>query len=485
MTSAARGQDPAPLIAGCLLFALVLFLPALLNDGDTLWQISTGAWILDHHAIPATDPFSFTAGGRRWFAHEWLAETVMALAYRAAGMAGIMALAAAATGLTATILMRHLRRYLPGIYALLFLVVALANAAPSMLARPHLLAWPCLILWCTGLLKARANRAAPSFWLLPVMLVWVNLHGSFMFGLLLPFAFLAEAAMESDLDRRRVIVAWSVFIAAAGAVALLNPEGVSGVLFPVTMLRMQSLALIGEWQPASFGSPHPLEFIILGGLAMGLSGAVKVPPMRLLVLLALVHGALAHARNGPLLGLVGALILAEPVGRSLSQAPTGMARQGRFLALAGVAIALAALVGRMLVPLDRDHSGAAFSGLMDRIPSELRSRPVLNEYSLGGHLIFTGVRPFIDSRADLYGDAFLDNYRKIAAPEPHTLDRALTDYAIAWTIFHADHPVVAALDRREGWRRLIAADGIVIHVHNDAPSPGSKTPRTVTILNSI
>ena len=83
--------------------ALVMFLPPILNDGDTLWQITTGNWILDHRAIPATDPFSFTAGDRPWFAHEWLAETIMAIAYRLAGMRGVMVLAAAATGLTAAI----------------------------------------------------------------------------------------------------------------------------------------------------------------------------------------------------------------------------------------------------------------------------------------------------------------------------------------------------------------------------------------------
>jgi hypothetical protein len=143
LPAVAHHLDPAPIIAFCLTFALVLFLPAVLNDGDTLWQIRTGEWILDHHAIPMIDPFSFTAGDRPWFAHEWLAETLMALVWRAAGMPGIMALAATATGLTAAILLHHLRRFLPGIHGILALIIALANAAPSMLARPHLLAWPC------------------------------------------------------------------------------------------------------------------------------------------------------------------------------------------------------------------------------------------------------------------------------------------------------------------------------------------------------
>ena len=154
--------DPAPVVAGCVMFALVLFLPQVLNDGDTLWQIRTGEWILDHRAIPSADPFSFTAGNTPWFAHEWLAEVLMALAHRMGGMRGIMVLTAAASGLTAAVLLHHLRRFLPGIYAVLGLVLALSNAAPSLLARPHVLAWPCLALWCGGLVAARhlVNRGA-------------------------------------------------------------------------------------------------------------------------------------------------------------------------------------------------------------------------------------------------------------------------------------------------------------------------------------
>ncbi len=59
--------------------------------------------------------------------------------------------------------------------------------------------------------------------------------------------------------------------------------------------------------------------MILGGLALGLSGKVRLPPMRLLMLLGLIHGALSHARNEQLLGLLGMLILAEPLGASLAR----------------------------------------------------------------------------------------------------------------------------------------------------------------------
>ena len=457
--------DPACIIAFCATFALLLFLPQLLNDGDTLWQIRTGEWILNHHAIPAIDPFSYTAGDRRWFAHEWLAETMLALAWRAGGMPGVMVLAATATGLTAAILLHFLRRFLPGIYAVAALVVALGNAAPSMLARPHLLAWPCLVLWCGGLVAARASRTAPSFWLLPVMLLWVNLHGSFLVGLVLPAAFMVEAVCDPGANRSRTVLAWSGFILAAWAVALLNPDFLAGELFPIHLLGMHSLAWIGEWQPTNFSDLQPLEFIILGGLALGLSGTVTLRPVRLVLLLGLIHGALSHARNEQLLGLLGVLILAEPIGASLARGSAEtLGTSWRRLATAAVLLAAVALAGRLALPLDPERTGAAFAATLARLPPQLLVKPVLNDYSLGGKLIFQGVRPFIDGRADLYGDAFLTRYRRIISPDRDALEHALTEYGIAWTIFPAGAPIVVLLDQEPGWRRQLEADGLIIHV---------------------
>ncbi len=396
------GLDPAVAIAFCLVFALVLFLPAVLNDGDTLWQIRTGEWILAHRAIPATDPFSFTAGNRPWFAHEWLAETVLALAYRASGMQGIMVLTAGATGLTAAILLHHLRRFLPGIYAATALIVALSNAAPSLLARPHLLAWPCLVLWRGGLLAARSTGAAPSCAVLRVMPVWVNLHGSFMLGLLLTGGFMIEALLDTAADRHRVFLAWGGFGVAAFAVALINPEGLAGVLFPIHLVGMKSLAWIGEWEPTDFSKLQPLEVIILASLALGFSGKVRLPPIRLLMFLGLIHGALTHSRNEQLLGIVGALILAEPLGVCIARGPAEtLSRSWRFLSGGTALLAIAALAVRITVPLSPERTGAAFAATLDAVPVSLRALPVLNDYTLGGKLIFDGVRPFIDSRADL------------------------------------------------------------------------------------
>ena len=95
---------------------------------------------------------------------------------------------------------------------------------------------------------------------------------------------------------------------------------------------------------------------------------------------------------------------------------------------------------------------------------------MLNQYDFGGYLIWSHVRPFIDARADMYGDAMLSLYGKLVAGDPATVESALTRYAVAWTIFAPDAGIVATLDRAPGWRRLYADAYAVVHVR-DEPAP--------------
>jgi len=84
-SEAAAADRKTPL--NIALLVAVLLVPAVLgssqtifNDGDVSWHIATGQWIIDHRAIPHTDPFSFTWYGRPWVPIEWLAEMIYASA---------------------------------------------------------------------------------------------------------------------------------------------------------------------------------------------------------------------------------------------------------------------------------------------------------------------------------------------------------------------------------------------------------------------
>ena len=129
-----------------------------------------------------------------------------------------------------------------------------------------------------------------------------------------------------------------------------------------------------------------------------------------------------------------------------------------------VALAVCCAAGltgaRLWQPAERVDDWVSPITALAHVPPALAAQPVLNDYAFGGYLIFKGVRPFIDSRADLYGDAFLDDYAAMMRPDSALLSRALSDRGVAWTILAAGSPAVAAMDAL-GWRRLFA-DGTAV-----------------------
>ena len=82
------------------------------------------------------------------------------------------------------------------------------------------------------------------------------------------------------------------------------------------------------------------------------------------------------------------------------------------------------------------------------------------------------MRPFIDGRAELYGDAMMSLYGRLQAGDDADVESALKRYDIAWTIFAPGSRIVAVLDREPGWRRLYADATAVVHVRDGAPEAG-------------
>ena len=90
--------------------------------------------------------------------------------------------------------------------------------------------------------------------------------------------------------------------------------------------------------------------------------------------------------------------------------------------------------------------------------------PVLNEYRFGGYLIFAGVPTFVDGRADMFGDAFIEREHKAINLRSDGLPALLEQYKIGGTLMPAGSRAAVLLDHLAGWRRLYADDIAVVHV---------------------
>ncbi|MEY4966780.1 MAG: hypothetical protein RL274_2363 [Pseudomonadota bacterium] len=245
---------------------------------------------------------------------------------------------------------------------------------------------------------------------------------------------------------------------------MLTPFGIEGLLFPFKLSGMSSLAHIGEWQATDFTTLSPFALALIASLFVLGSGKVTVPPLRLALVLGLVAIAALHSRHQMLLGVVAPMLLAPSLAKSWPAA--AQKDQPLFAALAGILLAIG-MVARLMLPVTRGDDDITPATALAHVPRFVRETPVLNDYAFGGGLIWNGVRPFIDSRADLYGDIFLRNYADITAPDKDALAAALTFYHVRWTIFRREAPVVKLLDTMPGWHRFYADKLAVVHIRQD------------------
>jgi hypothetical protein len=460
-----------PLWVGVGIYALFLLAGnRLLIDPDTMWQITVGQWILDHHAVPETDVYSFTLRGQPWISTQWLAQVLYAKTYAIAGWSGPVVLSATAIAATFALLTKFLNRHLSESTTLVFVAAALALTVPHLLARPHVLAMPVMLAWVGGLIAAADRRGAPSFWLLPLMALWANLHGGFVFGLVL-IAPIALDAVWSAAPRLRksLAVRWAAFAVAALLASCCTPYGWNSLLASLKILDLGgALPLIMEWRPADFGSVGALEICLLLGIGLALSRGVKLPPLRIVLLLGLLHMALSQERSAEMLALLAPLVLAVPLAKQIGgieisdQNPAMPMRGGLFVSVAVVLVAGTLLYGSVhrFEPHTRGSPVAAVVAL-----KKLNVSRVLNDYDFGGYLIANGVAPFIDGRTELYGEKFfVDHNAASGLMEPENLFRLLDQYNIEATLMRTQSAANKLLDHIDGWHKVYADDIATIHV---------------------
>jgi hypothetical protein len=460
-----------PLWIGVAVYVLLIAAGnRLLNDPDTQWQITVGQWILDHHAVPRTDVYSFTVRGTPWISTQWLAQVLYAQIYAWFGWTGPVVLTAVAGAATFALLARYLVRSLSDSAALVLVAVAMALTASHLLARPHVLALPIMVVWIGELIAAADRRMAPPFALLPLIALWANVHGGFVFGLVMVAPIALDAVTEAEPGNRMALaVRWAIFAALALAASCCTPYGWDSLLASRKILALGSaLPLITEWRAADFTTLRPFEVCLLGAIGLSLYRGITLPPMRIVILLGLVHMALSQGRAAEILALLAPLVVARPLAGQIGEAKAVSShslRPIRGVMAAGFAVVLAAgtltfSAMHRFVPNTANSPVMAVTEL-----KKLNVERVFNDYDFGGYLIASGVAPFIDGRTELYGEKFfVDHNNASGLMEPDNLFRLLEEYHIQATLMRTQSAATKLLDHIDGWQKIYSDEIATIHV---------------------
>ena len=448
-----------------------------LEDPDIVMHITTGKWMFEHMTVPLTDPFSYTRQAAPWVAHEWLAQCFMALLLVAGSWTALVLVTVALFVWTLAYLMRFLLDRMPVIYALLMTALAAAAMAPHLLSRPHVMAWPLLVVWMAELIKANEAKRAAPWWLLAIMVLWANLHGSFTLGLFLIAPMALEAVWQAT-STQRILVArrWVVFGVLALMASMCTPYGWRGLWLTVELTQLQHLQRINEWMHPGGIALLPLELWLLMAVLLAMLGYLRLSVLRFVLLAFLLHQALMVGRLISVFGMLAPMLIATAFGEryahmTRAEKPTGLDGWfDRFKAPADmgavwVAGVLLLLVAGLMRPTYITPAKQNLTPALRAVQAAGVQGHVLNAFNLGAPLISQGVPVFIDGRADLYGDAHLSVYFDLMeSNDPAHIAQVLDQYEIAWTALLPQSHLLLFLNQSPQWRQLYADDGVVVHV---------------------
>jgi hypothetical protein len=485
-----------------------------LADADIGWHIRTGEQILTTKSVPRTDPFSSAMQGRPWIAWEWLYDVVLGVLHGAMGLNGVVWLAALIISGTFAILFSQLLKRGTGVpLALLLLMLSFGAASIHLFARPHIVSWLFSLLWFIALERwAEGDTPWWLLWFFPAsMVLWVNLHAGWLFGLALLVTYCGATAVESlrspDPFARIGLAARTrgMAVALVGSVlaTLVNPYGWRLHAHIYRYLGDRYLIdRIDEFHSPDFHgwAQRFFALLVVLGLIAFAGSRESIRLRHVLVTLLAIYSGMYASRSLPVSSMLLTLIVGPLLWKSLASfaerpGSWGLLRRsaewlsafagragaqefhlhGHALPALAVLIALLAclhggtLGGQHVVHAQFDPQRLPIAAA-EYLAQEPDDEPVLAPDLWGGYLIYRLYpqrRVVIDDRHDLYGaDRFRDyltlmqvqpgwkdvlekwHVRTLVLPTRSTLANILRELPQEWRVAHEDGTAIV-LEKRE------------------------------------
>ena len=412
--------------------------------------------------IPHADPYSYTAHGVRWVVESWLAELSYGWAHRIGGLHLVVLEQAVLMALLAG-LMATLARAGTPLRTALAAGVAVGAGVAWWTPRPLLFG-----LVGMALTVLVVERRASPWWLVPIVWVWANTHGSFALGLLWLLARLVGLWLDRDDASPRYVLGFAGGLVAA----LVNPFGPRLLTFAATLGQKRAVFRgIVEWHSPNFQNGDGLFTLVFLGAALVILLRTRVPWRDLLPVVGFVALGLLALRNLP----VAAIVIAPALGRSLQ--PEQESSRGRprlnwaFVAVIAGAMVLFAAASQSHQALDLGSYPVAATRYLDRegllrAPHRLAHQDIVGDYLIL-YYYRRGARVFVDDRYDMYPARVSDDYTdllRVRSDPEQVLDR----YRVDVVLWADGQPLVTVL-LHEGWHRAFARSGWVVLTRQSGP----------------
>lgn len=408
--------------------ALICLKLSVVEDPDAWWHLRAGEWIIQHCAVPQTEPFSSFGAGKPWAAYSWLFEVILFPLFQRLGLAGLVAYSTAMVALITVALHRLIRRLQTDFsIAVLLTFAAAATLYRLYTPRPWLFTILFFALELDLLMQARrSGKTRELLWLPVLFALWANVHIQFIDGLVVLGIALAETVLarwRTEITAR-IRPGWICIIFIACLLApLANPYGwrIYKIAYdlaaqPGVMNKVGELAAL---QFRSFNDWCVLA-LVLAAVAV-LARARRILFFEGALLAFAVAVSFRSQRDLWVAVIVASAILAAEVKGDEKNRLRVRAWAVPFVAIAA---GLTIWLGCRLMHVDNARLSTKLAEALpvravEVVKEKGWSGPLYNDYNWGGYLIWALRMPVtIDGRAALYGDEQIDRSDKTWSGQP-------------------------------------------------------------------
>ncbi|MDD5628370.1 MAG: tetratricopeptide repeat protein [Elusimicrobia bacterium] len=477
MKSQAHPQEsphhPHGPLAALLFFFVFLIAAYSAHESGTWLHIRTGADILAKHAVPQADSFSHTASGQPWSTDSWLSDVLFKHLDRSGGPRALAALKCGVIALAFALLLP----LSPGSPLLAAGVLGLGAVAawPGMTETSGLFDFLFLALLIRVLRPRRPFTWATVAQVGIVELLWSNLNGASAFiGLGLVGIKVVKTTIHAGRGER---LRFAALLAAVLAGLALNPHGLA-------IIRHTFLDSAPAYRP-----PSPW-LSLYGAFALAGAAAVWVCLQQEFFLAVSAAGLLvlsvAAPAQRPLYVLAACPLIALALGHFLHPLRDTAGRVARL------ALAFAALFVwhwyTVYAPLGGapGYGSPVLSGAVNYLRANGVTGRMFNEPETGDELLARSGRPvFADSRAELYGAAFMNDAERWPARFRQLAEAYRFNYAVIRNR-RAAYPA-RVLDEAPDWRLAYADDSALVYLRRSSPAGWlvSAAPRRLVPPNQL
>jgi hypothetical protein len=435
-----------------------------IKDPDFWWHLETGKYISQHHKLPQTDPFAYTSLSKDPMHPEskrikfiltqyWLAQLIFYRVYHTWGFQGIIFLRAALLTILMLILYRSMRREGAGFYtALLFLLPTVVIFHAFTGERPQLFSFlfSFLLIYLLEGFRRKAvgaihelplhkNKGSGLAYLLPlpfIMLLWANLHGGFILGIVIILGYICTETLKYISKRfgkalpagRLKILAGIGLLSVIASLANPNGYNVLSVLFefekgPYRRMIIESMSPLLLLRSGFHETYMVLYFFLLAiSLLIMLANIKRLDLTDAAITTGLAVMSLSASRYIPFFAPVAAFMTVRYGSKMLARWPApGFIRTIREKIDLSLSVLLTITLIILINNSNLFRSGIRTNNYPERAVKFLKENRIsgnmFNPYPWGGYLIwalYPDYKVFIDGRG-LIGEVFFQEVKVMEA----------------------------------------------------------------------